>query len=80
MFLQVALCIRNIYWPETISHEELRKRTKEDFIKNQIRRRKWNWMGLTLRKTERSIGRQELGCNPEGTGKEDDQNSHGDEL
>jgi hypothetical protein len=73
--------ILNIYWPETISNEELRKRAKEDSIKNQILRRKWNWKSHTLRKTEMSIERQALDWNPQGTRKkEDDENSHGDKL
>ena len=45
--------ILNIYWPETISNEELRNRAKEDSIKNQIRRRKWNWIGHTVMELDR---------------------------
>ena len=56
--------ILNIYWPETISNEELRNRAKEDSIKNQIRRRKWNWIGHTLRKTERYVEGQAVNGNP----------------
>jgi hypothetical protein len=55
-----------MYWPEIISNEELRQRTKEDSIKNQIRRKKWNWLDHTLRKTESSIKRQALDWNPQG--------------
>jgi hypothetical protein len=42
---------------------------KEDSIKNHIRRRKWNWIGHTLRKNERSIERQALDWNPQGARK-----------
>ena len=65
----VNRCLRrilNIYWPETMSNEQLRKTAKEDSIKNQTRRRKWNWLGHTLRKTERSTERQALDWNPQG--------------
>jgi len=68
----VNRCLRrilNIYWPEIISKGELRQRTKEDSIKNQIRWKKWNWMGHTLRKTGRSIERQALDWNPQGARK-----------
>jgi hypothetical protein len=68
----VNRCLRrilNICWPEVISKEELRQRTKEDSIKNQIRWKKWNWRGHTLRKTERSIERQAPGCQKKRTTK-----------
>ena len=67
----VNRCLRiilSIYCPEIISNEELRKRAKQDSIKNQIRRKR-NWIGHTFRKTERSIERQALDCNCEGARK-----------
>jgi hypothetical protein len=40
----------NIYWPQIITNEELWKKTKQEKIKKQIKKRKWRWIGHTLRK------------------------------
>ena len=47
-------CLRqilNIRWPETISNAELWRQTNQDPIGQQIARRKWRWIGHTLRKS-----------------------------
>ena len=36
--------ILGVWWPKTISHEELWQRTNQEKIKVTIRRRKWRWM------------------------------------
>jgi len=49
----VNRCLRrilNIHWPEVISNEEIWRRAEETEISVQIWRRKWNWIGHTLRK------------------------------
>ena len=49
----VNRCLRrilNIHWPEVISNEELWRRIGEIEMSMQIGRRKWNWIGHTLRK------------------------------
>jgi hypothetical protein len=46
--------ILKIWWPEIISNQELRTQTEEDPIEIQIRRRKFRWLGHTLRKKEMS--------------------------
>jgi len=42
--------IMNIKWTDKITNEELRRITKQKPIEIQIKRRKWNWIGHTLRK------------------------------
>ena len=62
-------CLRkilNIHWPEVISNEELWRRTEETEISIQIKRRKWNWIGHTLRKGNEVIEREALDWNPQG--------------
>ena len=65
----VNRCLRrimNIRWPETITNEELWKRTKQTSIEGEIRKRKWGWIGHTLRKPANNITRQALQWNPQG--------------
>ena len=61
-------CLRRllgIYWPNTISNANLWTLTKQDSIEMQIRRRKWKWIGHTLRRNQ-SITKQALTWNPQG--------------
>jgi hypothetical protein len=37
-------------WIDKIANEELWRITQQKPIENQIKRRKWNWIGHTLRK------------------------------
>ena len=65
-------CLRRIlriYWPQTISNEELWKTTNQEPIETTIRRRTWRWIGHTLRKKESDITRQALEWNPQGSRK-----------
>jgi len=39
----------NIKWADKITNEELWRITHQKSIENQIKRRKWNWIGHTLR-------------------------------
>ncbi|MEE4247060.1 MAG: reverse transcriptase domain-containing protein [Kangiellaceae bacterium] len=69
--LQVFInrCLRNILqirYPETISNRDLWQRTQQDPIGQQIARRKWRWIGHTLRKPAGNIARQALEWNPQG--------------
>ena len=59
--------ICKIFWPNTISNEELYRLTGSGPIANEIKRRKWNWIGHTLRKGERDIARMAFEWNPQGT-------------
>jgi len=40
--------ILNIHWPDRIANKELLGRTGQEPVLDQIRRRKWNWLGCTL--------------------------------
>ena len=65
----VNSCLRiilNIHWPEVISNEELWRRAEDTEIYIQIKRRKWNWIGHTLRKGHDIIEREVLEWNPQG--------------
>ena len=65
----VNTCLRrilNIRWPEKLSNVDLWQRTNERPIKEEVLRRKWGWLGHTLRKPENNITRQSLTWNPQG--------------
>nr|KAG5708163.1 hypothetical protein BaRGS_002899 [Batillaria attramentaria] len=59
-------CLRrifNIRWPEKIRNEELWERAGQEPVAKQILRRKWVWIGHTLRKPASSTTRQALTWN-----------------
>ena len=58
--------ILNIRWPEVISNEELWGRTHQSRIEESIKRRKWKWIGHTLRKRENNITRSALQWDSQG--------------
>jgi hypothetical protein len=49
-----------------ISNEELWIRVEETERSTQIKRRKWNWIGHTLRKGHDTIEREVLDWHPQG--------------
>jgi hypothetical protein len=56
-------CLRkivNIHWPEKIRTEELLELAGEEPVGTQIKRRKWRWIGHTLRKSDYTGNRLEL--------------------
>jgi len=60
-------CLRRIlrvYWPEVISNKDLWIRTGQEPIVTTIKRRRWKWIGHTLRKGERNIARHAMDWNP----------------
>ena len=62
-------CFRNIpyiRWPGVVSNEQLWDKTKQTPIETEIRKRKWGWIGHTLRKPASNITRQALDWNPQG--------------
>lgn len=66
----VNKCLRkvlNIYWPNTISNVDLWSRCNQNPISSEIGRRRWNWIGHTLRKEAVEICRQALEWNPQGS-------------
>ena len=58
--------IVNIRWPDTISNASLLERTNQSSISQDERKRKWGWMGHTLRKPTDKITRKTLEWNPQG--------------
>ena len=59
--------ILKIFWPKTISNEDLWRTTKFEEMVVYIRRKKWNWIGHTLRKGNDDLAKQALDWNPQGT-------------
>ena len=47
--------ILGVWWPRKISNEELWQCTQQERIEVTIRRRKWQWIGHTLRKPASNI-------------------------
>ena len=65
----VNRCLRSImgiHWPEVIRNEELWERAEQERIDTQMRRRKWGWIGYTLRKPTKNVTRHALRWNPQG--------------
>ena len=66
----VNKCLRyilKIWWPNKITNEVLWRKTNREDITRTTRRRKWNWIGHTLRKdSATNITRQALDYNPQG--------------
>lgn len=65
----VNRCLRRIlriFWPNRISNEELHARAEHEPLEAVIKRRKWRWIGHTLRKPQTSVTRIALDWNPQG--------------
>jgi hypothetical protein len=56
----------NIKWIDKITNEELWRIIQQKPIENQIKRRKWNWIGHTLRKEVGAIEKTALDWNHQG--------------
>ncbi|XP_048753924.1 uncharacterized protein LOC125665316 [Ostrea edulis] len=62
-------CLRRIlriFWPNTISNDELYKRTNTTPLSQTIRKRKWLWIGHVCRMYPNSIPRVALKWSPTG--------------
>ena len=62
-------CLRHIYkirWQEKIRNEDLWERAGQEPVTKQILRKKWGWIGHTLRKPASSTTPQALTWNPQG--------------
>ena len=67
VFQNRCLCrIPRIYWPQTISNYELRRRTGIEPITQQVRRKRWNWIGYVLRMPPAALPRVALRWTPDG--------------
>ena len=65
----VNTCLRKImkiHWPEKVSNKELWQRTSQRPMEEEILRRKWGWLGHTLRNPANNITHQALTWNPQG--------------
>jgi len=56
----------NIKWTDKITNKELWRSTHQTSIENQIKRRKWNWIGHTLCKETGAIEKAALDRNTQG--------------
>ncbi|VDP55937.1 unnamed protein product [Schistosoma margrebowiei] len=66
VFINICLCkILIIHWLDTISNSLLWERTNQLPVEEGIRKRRWKWIGHTLRKSSNCIRRQALSWNPE---------------
>ena len=59
--------ILKLKWTDKIRNEQLWERTGQVPIQTEIGRRRWKWVGHTLRKGKNSITRQALQWNPQGS-------------
>ncbi|VDP39339.1 unnamed protein product [Schistosoma mattheei] len=62
-------CLRkilNIHWPDSHQQQLLWERTNQLSAEEEIRKRRWKWIGYTLRKSSNCMTRQALTWNPEG--------------
>ncbi|VDO87369.1 unnamed protein product [Schistosoma margrebowiei] len=55
-----------IHWPDTISNNVLWERTNQIPAEEEIRKKRWKWIGHTLRKAPNRVTRQALTWNPQG--------------
>jgi hypothetical protein len=65
----VNKCLRqimNIKWIDKITNEELWRITQQKPIENQLKRRKWNWIGHTLCKVVETMEKTALDWNTQG--------------
>ena len=62
-------CLRTILgvrWMDRVRNEELWERANQVPMEEEIKRRRWRWIGHTLRKSTASISRHSLRWNPQG--------------
>ncbi|KYN00607.1 hypothetical protein ALC62_08617 [Cyphomyrmex costatus] len=65
----VNKCLRRIlrlFWANSPTNEELLRASKQEKIGTEIRRRKWKWIGHTLRKDSHNIAHMAMEYNPQG--------------
>ena len=55
-----------IRWYDKMSNVELWKATDQDSAEVLLKRRRWTWIGHTLRKPRDNIARRALQWNPQG--------------
>jgi hypothetical protein len=63
----ISFYIMKIWWPMVISNEKLQEMTSVMNINKEIRKRKFGWIGHTLRKDDSEPCKAALQWNPQGT-------------
>ena len=58
--------ILRIRWPQTISHQQIQENTEVNSTSDEIRRRRWNWIGHIMRKDREEHCVTALEWRPEG--------------
>jgi hypothetical protein len=79
----VNRCLRyimKIWWPRVTSNEKLWEMTSQININKEIRKRKFGWIGHTLRKDDSEPCKAALQWNLQGTRGMGRPRNHGDEL
>jgi ribosomal 50S subunit-associated protein YjgA (DUF615 family) len=69
-----------MWWSRFISNEQLWEMTGQININKEIRKRKFGWIGHTLRKDDGEPCKAALQWNPHGQDEGVGQGTHGDEL
>ena len=62
-------CLRRILkirWQDRVRNEDIWKRAGQEPLQQQLGKRRWRWIGHTLRKAPQSTSRQALQWNPQG--------------
>ena len=62
-------CLRKllrIKWMDRIPNDEVHRKTRQFSVAGEIGRRRWRWIGHTLRKSDSSITKKALDWNPQG--------------
>lgn len=62
-------CLRRIlkiHWPDKVNNNDLWLKTQQIPVEDEIGRRRWRWIGHTLRKSVTNTTRQALTWNPQG--------------
>ena len=66
----VNKCLRivcRIFWPRTISNADLLSLTNNPPINIEIKKRKWGWIGHTLRREDDNVAKMAFQWNPQGS-------------
>ena len=63
---QIPMQNRHLKWTDKVSNTTLWKMTKQLPIENELKKRKWRWIGYALRKPPDTITHQVITWNPSG--------------
>ncbi len=76
-------CLRRILrirWQQHVTNERVLELAETERVRDEVRRRRWTWIGHALRKHPTSDCAVALGWRPEGRRRKDGQKQHGVEL